>query len=85
MDTAKQLLQKKIKACTMRLLRNKWKQQDQTYQERINQKSREYYQKTKKIQITSSSKWNKENKEKRNHTRRKLYSKKRCLQIESLG
>ena len=79
MDAAKELLEKKIKAYTMRLLRNKWQQQDPTYQERMNQKSREYYQKTREIQIASSNKWNKENKEKRNHTRRRLYSKKRGL------
>jgi len=71
-----QILQKKIKAYTMRLLRNKWQQQDPTYQERMNQKSRDYYQKTREIQIGSSNKWNKKNKEKRNHTRRRLYAKK---------
>lgn len=77
MNTDQLLLQRKIRTCNMRLLRNKWQQQDPTYQERMNQKSRDYYQKTKTIQIASSSKWNKKNKTQRNATRRKLYAKKR--------
>ncbi len=76
-ETQQQLLQKQIKTLTMRLLRIKWKQEDPNYQNKINAKSREYYQKTSEAQIASSTKWNKENKEKRNATKRALYAKKR--------
>ncbi len=74
-----QTLHQQIRTCNMRLLRNKWQQEDPEYRNKINAYHRAYYQKTKEVQIASSNKWNKENKAKRNATRRKLYAKQKGL------
>lgn len=69
------LINRKIKSLNMRLLRIKWNKENPNRRDEINQKSRDYYAKTAKAQIASSTKWNKINNIQRNATRRKLYAK----------
>ena len=69
------LINRKIKSLNMKLLRIKWDNENPDRRNEINKKSRDYYTKTAKVQITSSTKWNKANNIKRNATRRKLYAK----------
>jgi len=69
------LINSKIKSLNMRLLRMKWNKENPDRRNKINKKSRDYYTKTAKAQIASSTKWNKTNNIQRNATRRKLYAK----------